>query len=330
MTTMLSENKINHCIQVAHQARRRLAETLPKNDPNREEKLDAAFIMGLLHDVGYDKLGKHDDPSGHAAISADMVAHFIKYASDVESAIRNHGRDDCSNAFSYALNKADMTVDSHGNMVNMEDRVAMIESRYPDTEHARLARQQYENVLKAEARLNDRKEAYESLEDKTVRKAVDFETFSAACPWGYQYGEGYVNNGYNCSHPKQEMTETMDGAIIGRCHCFSCPLGTMAEIQDINPDPMDDDAVHDEIDWSGIVDEPGAKPNPDVIDEEDTLLVCMDTGRDSDEAEALFWWEARLNRYNQNWRKEHAADHEFYSNKVNEKRMPIEKEENDG
>lgn len=326
---MLNQNKINHCVQVAYQARQYLAEMLPDDDPDRLEKLDAAFIMGLLHDVGYDKLGKHDDPTPHAEISADMVRHFMKHAFEVQDAIRRHGRDDCSNVFGYALNKADMTVDSNGNMVSMEDRMARIERNYPGTEHAGHARQQYENILKAEARFNQEKTACaRQTPAKTTRKAVDFDTFSSACPWAYQYGDGDINNGYNCSHPEQEMTEDAEnGNIVGRCHCFSCPLGTMAESQDINPDPDDDDAIHDEIDWGGIVDEPGTKPDPDEIDEEDTLLVCTDTGRDSDEAEALFWWDARLHRFDAKWKKEHEEDYQFYNDRVNKKRMPAEKED---
>ena len=46
-----------------------------------------------------------------------------------------------------------------------------------------------------------------------------------------------VNNGYNCRHPEQEETETVDGQEIGRCHCFSCPLGYEADEEDFqNPE----------------------------------------------------------------------------------------------
>lgn len=46
-----------------------------------------------------------------------------------------------------------------------------------------------------------------------------------------------INNGYNCNHPDQTEYEEVDGEKIGRCHCFSCPLGYEAGEEDFeNPE----------------------------------------------------------------------------------------------
>lgn len=320
---MLNENKIRHIVQVAQEARYWLDKVLPENDGHREEKLDAAFVMGLLHDIGYDKLDEGDDPTKHAAISAEMARHFVDYADEIVKAIADHGHDDCKSPFAYALNKADLTVDSHGRMVDMESRVKKIEENYPGTTHARHARQQYKYVVAAEKTFLDLKE---NPERPRSYKAVDFDSFSTACPWAFCYGTCTVNNGYNCSHPKQEIVEDDDQYTdIGRCHCFSCPLGTMAESCDLDPNTDDCDAVRGSIDWSGTDCDIDGKPSTDTLDEDNTLLVPSDTDRNTDEAEALFWWESYLNRYNADWKDEHKADTEFYNGRDIKKRMPAKK-----
>lgn len=313
---MLTPNKIKHMVQVAHETRVNMERALPIDDPERDKKIDAAFIMGLLHDIGYDKLGENDNISEHPKISAEMVTHFMEYADEAILAIRNHGHDDCTSPFAYALNKADLTVDSHGNYVTMKDRIARIEERYPQTDHAASARAQYENVMAAESRLQKEKQNWPA-----TRKAVSFDTFSSNCPFLYCYKNGEINNGYNCSHPNQTVTETISyNKLVGRCHGFCCPLGTIAEPQDINPDADDQDAIHEKIDWSEITDSP--LPNPEDLENEDILLVPVDNNKDSDEAEALFWYDDYLHRFDSVWREEHQAEKEFYCNRKNNKNIP--------
>lgn len=320
---MLTDNKIKHIIQVAYETRHYMDGILTKDDPDREAKLDAAFITGLLHDIGYDKLDEDDDISTHPAISAEMARNFLKYADDAVKAITDHGHDDCSSPFGYALNKADLTVDSHGNPVDMEQRVLRIEGRYPGTTHAVNARRQYECVLDAERHMKDAGASPRSY------KAVDFDRFSDNCPWSYTYQKESINNGYNCSHPSQEMTEEIEGETvpIGRCHCFSCPLGTAAEQQDLEPDPNDTDAIHGDIDWSGVTGDNERKPSPDEIGEDDVLLVPSDTGMDSDQAEALFWYELYMNRYDNSWKDRNYEQKTFYENRKITKRMPKDMED---
>ena len=48
-----------------------------------------------------------------------------------------------------------------------------------------------------------------------------------------------INNGYNCNHPMQEETETVNGQEIGKCYCWSCPLGYEADEDDFNNPEID-------------------------------------------------------------------------------------------
>lgn len=48
-----------------------------------------------------------------------------------------------------------------------------------------------------------------------------------------------INNGYNCNHPSQEETEEVNGEEIGRCHCYSCPLGYEADEEDFENAEID-------------------------------------------------------------------------------------------
>ncbi len=85
-------------------------------------------------------------------------------------------------------------------------------------------------------------------------KAVVFDEFSLVCPYFYTFGEGYINGGYNCKHPKQDEVEDVGYKGKKKCGCcnhFSCPLGFTAEQQDLT-DREAPDAVKDEINWDGL------------------------------------------------------------------------------
>ena len=77
-----------------------------------------------------------------------------------------------------------------------------------------------------------------------MRKIYQINEFANKC--GYFYN-GYLkegatnNNGYNCSHPKQESFEIDDKTKIktGNCYCFSCPLGCEADEEDFNDEEID-------------------------------------------------------------------------------------------
>lgn len=142
-----------------------------------------------------------------------------------------------------------------------------------------------------------------------MRKAVIFDEFALQCPFQYTFGKGFVNNGYNCSHPKQEIVEDvgyMGKKKCGCCHCFSCPLGIEAEQQDLT-DPGDPDTVSDEIDWDGLCDD------DDEIEESEYLLVPVGEGAGQDQIDALYAYERHMHRYDKAWLDKHGIPNSLCS-----------------
>lgn len=57
-----------------------------------------------------------------------------------------------------------------------------------------------------------------------MRKAVLFDSFAYQCP----FFNLEIKNGYGCNHPEQRETTEENKKEVGRCLCFSCPLGIEA------------------------------------------------------------------------------------------------------
>ena len=49
---------------------------------------------------------------------------------------------------------------------------------------------------------------------------VDIDMLCCSC--GYFTADTEINNGYGCTHPKQEKDK---GNLVGCCYASSCPLG---------------------------------------------------------------------------------------------------------
>lgn len=133
------------------------------------------------------------------------------------------------------------------------------------------------------------------MPDKYKYRAVDFDTFSSTCPHAFTFGKGYINNGYNCAHKDQNHREPAGGngrLSVGCCFGFSCPLGTMAEPQDIL-DPDSDDAINS-VDWNG---------HDDPEELEDQVLLC-----DTDQTEALYAYDLYMYRYDKSWLDAHGIE----------------------
>jgi len=67
------------------------------------------------------------------------------------------------------------------------------------------------------------------------KKIESINVFANECGFFYNAfleKEISVNNGYNCNHSEQTENESVNGEIIGRCHCYSCPLGYEADEED--------------------------------------------------------------------------------------------------
>lgn len=124
-----------------------------------------------------------------------------------------------------------------------------------------------------------------------MRKVANFDEFSGACR--FYTSKFRVNNYYGCTHPEQEETDPdEDGVIRGKCYCFSCPLGCEADIEDFdNPD----------IDW-------GDTKKDDVVDdgghmvEGEYIIIDVSDSATTDEKQSWLDYEARLNRYNKDYK----------------------------
>ncbi len=122
-----------------------------------------------------------------------------------------------------------------------------------------------------------------------MRKVVSFEAFAFNCP--YFTSEYDVNNGYGCTHPKQEETDPDKSDIErGKCYCWSCPLG-------IEPD--EEDFINPDVDWDGITREDCTSSISGEFSV-DGDYIMVNTGPDAteDEKEALGNYEDWINRYN--------------------------------
>lgn len=136
---MISENKLKHMIGVARECER-----LAKEKRATPAMQTACFIMGLLHDIGYEKCHE-DDIECHAEKGSEMLKSFKKYEHEIIDAIAKHGNAITNTSlFDKILNTADLTIDHEGNRVSVEERLAEIKNRYEDTnpQYYTQARQQ--------------------------------------------------------------------------------------------------------------------------------------------------------------------------------------------
>lgn len=113
---------MSHQLSVA----RKVVEMAKSRGEYSEEELQELFLMGYLHDVGYEFV---DDPSEHASAGGDALRRMgFKYWQEVS----NHGIPGCSYASSELdlLNSADMHTSPIGNPVSYKRRLDDIRERY--------------------------------------------------------------------------------------------------------------------------------------------------------------------------------------------------------
>ena len=147
---MISENKIKHSLGVARRCRE-IAVTLNMT----EEEQDACFVMGLLHDIGYEKCDRIHT-SIHPELSAEMIKNFIKHVDKLLPAIENHGHKyDNINIYDQLLNSADMTIGFDGNRCTVKERLDGIKHhKGKNSNHYKNALKQV-NVLFGKGELDD-------------------------------------------------------------------------------------------------------------------------------------------------------------------------------
>lgn len=118
---MIDSKRLNHILGVARQAK----EYARMLCPNDEKFAEDMFVLGMLHDLGYE----FSDNANHAQKGAEILKRQgYRFSQEVG----DHGRDDVlkmSDAL-FILNCADMTVDGLGNLCSMQQRLEDIASRY--------------------------------------------------------------------------------------------------------------------------------------------------------------------------------------------------------
>lgn len=138
----ISENRLHHILGVA-----RKAYSIAKDMGFSEEFARKCFMLGWLHDVGYEFSTKKVEHSIASAALVGLLGDYIFPEGFNESkpakpgvnmvmersiqAIFNHGSFTQSMTEEYKiLNMADLQVDNEGNEVSVEERLEDIKERY--------------------------------------------------------------------------------------------------------------------------------------------------------------------------------------------------------
>lgn len=121
---MISLNKLKHTISVARECRE-----LAKKLRLPKDKQNAAFVMGLLHDIGYEDCG--ENISEHPEVGYNLIQDYLANADEINNAIRNHGRKlDNIGVMDFILNFSDLTIDNMGNHVTIYERLETLKNKY--------------------------------------------------------------------------------------------------------------------------------------------------------------------------------------------------------
>ena len=106
----ISENKLLHIIGVARECER-----LAKEAGLTEREQTACFVMGFLHDIGYERTTP-DNATEHPYIGEAIRAHGHKFEN--------------LSIYDRILNQADLTTDFRGNHVTIDERLDSIAFKY--------------------------------------------------------------------------------------------------------------------------------------------------------------------------------------------------------
>lgn len=131
---MISDNKLKHSIGVA-----RKCALLAQQKGMQEDEQDACFVMGFLHDIGYE----YNPTTSHPNTSYKLVRNAMRYHYEILRAIKDHGtKYKGLNQFDIILNEADLSIDYQGNTVSFDTRLQQIADYHGlDSEHYQHALQ---------------------------------------------------------------------------------------------------------------------------------------------------------------------------------------------
>lgn len=139
----ISDNRMQHIVAVARKCYK-LAKT--KHGMN-ETDAQKAFLMGFLHDIGYEFSEKSTE---HPAKGIEMLSSFTNMEwGQMLFAILTHGKPQqyIGTVYQTILNEADLTIDHIGTEVTMEQRCNEIKDNYGEQST------QYLNAVKMKNRL---------------------------------------------------------------------------------------------------------------------------------------------------------------------------------
>lgn len=120
----ISENRIKHIIGVARKSYQIAKEKYQLS----EEDARKAFVIGFNHDIGYEFSQFNME---HPEIGYELIEKTFNYKCNE---IKNHGNEFSEqDIFLKILNEADLSVDSKGNFVTVEERLEDIKNRYSET-----------------------------------------------------------------------------------------------------------------------------------------------------------------------------------------------------
>ena len=142
----MDNDRLKHSISVA----RKMVE-IGKNYNLKEEELNKLFLLGYLHDIGYefnDKTLEHNKLGGNILKENNYPFYNEVYY---------HGEitDEYSSLYLDILNSADMQIDKYGNDVGYEKRLNDIKERYGSSSLIYNKCKKLVNILK------DKKDYYE-------------------------------------------------------------------------------------------------------------------------------------------------------------------------
>ena len=140
---MISDNKLKHSVEVA-----RNCVKLGKELGLSQSTLDALFVMGFLHDIGYETLDK-DHITEHPQRSYEMITNFVQEVDNVLPAIKRHGRCyDNMSVYDYILNYSDLVTNHKGENVTIAERLESIKQFHGEnSEHYQHSKSQAKALI---------------------------------------------------------------------------------------------------------------------------------------------------------------------------------------
>jgi len=133
----MEENRLKHSLAVANKM-------VELNNGTDKENV---FLIGYLHDIGYDFLENRNDTSIHNKIGGEILKKSrFKYWKEVYY----HGdlNPEYKSDYLNLLNTADMMIDSKGNDVGFNKRLEDIMCRYGDSSEVYIKAKQLIESLK--------------------------------------------------------------------------------------------------------------------------------------------------------------------------------------